>query len=179
MTVRAPIELETAKSLLRGKLGRVAARAFDATMRTVQREPREWMGTKPDLRWQAHPTNAGVAVLTLVSELRVVNLCVTGHALGARAWSHDVALVMTSLALRFGVTRGEAQPGMVLPYVGDLAPVRLVVTRRAPSLVKAALVRIFVTRSTIGSESEIRRVVTAIPDIVTALAPDRCVRAFE
>jgi len=179
MTVRALIEFKTSKSLLRGKLGRVTAPALDVAMQALEREPCERMGTKPDLRWKAHPTNAGVAVLTLVAELRVVNLRMASHALGTRAWSHDVALVVASLALRLGVTGGEAQPGMVLPDVGDLAPVGLVVARSAPCVVKAALVRIFVTRGAIGSESEISGVSAAIPDVVTVLAPDRRVRAFE
>jgi hypothetical protein len=103
----------------------------------------------------------------------------TSHALGTGTRSDDIALVVTGLALGLGVSRGEAQPWVVLPDVGDLAPVGLVVTRRAPGVLKAALVRIFVARCAIGSESEIRRVSATIADVVTVLATDRCVRAFE
>lgn len=120
-----------------------------------------------------------MAVLTSISELRVVNLRMTSHALGTGTRSHDIALVVTGLALGLGVSRGEAQSWVVLPDVGDLAPVGLVVARRAPGVFKAALVRVFVARSAIGSQPEIRRVSATIADIVTVLAPDRCVRAFE
>ena len=148
-------------------------------MQALQRETGEWMGTKPNLRWQTHPTNARMAVLASISELRVVNLRMASHALGTGTRSHDIALVVTGLALGLGVTRGEAQARVILLDVGDLAPVGLVVARRAIGVVKAALVRIFVTRNAIGSESEIRGVSATIADVVTVFATDGRVRAFE
>jgi hypothetical protein len=51
MTVGALLELETPKSLLRRKLGGVAAPAIDVTVQALEREAGEWMSTKPNLRW--------------------------------------------------------------------------------------------------------------------------------
>ena len=148
-------------------------------MQALQRETGEWMGAKPYLRWQTHPTNARVTVLASIAELRVVNLRMTSHALGTGTRSYDIALVVTGLALGLGVTRGEAQARVVLPDVGDLAPVGLVVARRAIGVVKAALVRILVTRSAFGSESEVCRVSAPIADLVTVLTSNRPMGALE
>ena len=108
------------------------------------------MCPQPDLFREPHPANAGMTVLAPVSELRFVHLCVAGHALRSRARSRNVALVVTGLALRLGVAPCKAQARMILPDVGNLAPVGFVMARSAFLAAKRSLVGIFVARNAVG-----------------------------
>jgi hypothetical protein len=90
----------------------------------------------------------------------------TGNALRARRWWLRVALIVTGLALRLGVAPSETQAGVVVPGIGDLAPVRFVVARGAFGIGKPALVRIFVARNAVGLQTQIRRIAAPVLAIV-------------
>jgi hypothetical protein len=128
---------------------------------------------------QARPTNAGVAVLTTISELRFVDLRMAGDALRAHAGRRDVALVVAGLALGLGVTRSEAQDRMILPDVADLAPIGFVVTGGTFGPREGSLVRIVVTGHAVGLQSKIRSVAAAVLPIMTVPAWNRPMGAFE
>ena len=102
-----------------------------------------------------------------------------GNALRARARSRDVAFVVTGLALGFGVARGEAQTRMILPDVGDLAPIGFVVAGDAFGSSKPLVVRIFVAGYAVGLQPEIGSVAAAVLAIMTVLASNRAVSPFE
>ena len=153
--------------------------ARDVPVHSLQRKRRLRMRPQPDLRRKPSPANAGMAVLTPISELRLVHLRMAGDALGARTGRHDVPLVVTGLALRLAVTRGEAQDRMILPDVVDLAPIGFVVTGDAFGACKRALVRILVTGQAVGLQSEIRSVAAAVLPVMTVPASNRTVSAFE
>ena len=120
-----------------------------------------------------------MAVFTSISELRFVNLRMAGDALRARSRCRNVAVVVAGLALRLRVPRGEAQAGMILPDVVDLAPIGFVVTGDAFGTCKRALVRILVTGQAVGLQSEIRSVAAAVLPFVTVPALNRPMGAFE
>ena len=111
-----------------------------------------------------------MAVLAPISELGFVHPRMTGDALRAHAGRRDVALVVTGLALRLAVTRGEAQDRMILPDVVDLAPIGFVVTGDAFRPFKRSLMRIFVARHALGLEPEVRCVAAPVLAVVTVLA---------
>jgi hypothetical protein len=179
MTVGALLKLQTPISPLHGELGRMTTFARDLTVQTLQGKCRLRMRAQSDLLRQPHPANAGMAVLTSISELRFVHLRMTGHALRAHAGRRNVALVVTRLALRLGVARCEAQTGMVSPDVRDLAPIGFVVTRSAFLPSKGSLMGIFVTGHTLGLQSEKRSVATPIAAIVAVGASRRRVSTLE
>ena len=137
------------------------------------------MRAEPDLLRQSEPANAGMAVLASISELRFVYLRVTGHTLRSGAGSHDVALVVTCLALGLRVARSKAQTRMISPDVGDLAPIGFVVARSAFLSGKGPLVRIFVTGHTLGLQPKKRRVTAPVLTIVTVLTANRCMSTSE
>ena len=148
----------------------MATLARDALVRSHQGKRRLRMRAQPDLFRQPCPANTGVTVLASVSELRLVHLRVTGHALRAYARSHHVALVVTGLALRLGVARCEAQPRMISPDVGDFAPIGFVVARSAFLPRKGSLMGIFVARHALGLQPEVRCVAAPVLAVVTVLA---------
>jgi hypothetical protein len=80
MTVRAVLKLQAPVSPLQRQLGRMAALALDTLVRAHQRKRGLRMRAQPDLSWQPHPANAGVAVFTSISELRFVYLRMAGNA---------------------------------------------------------------------------------------------------
>ena len=87
-----------------GKLRKMAAIARDLRVHPFQWKGGHRMRAKTDSSWQTEPTNVGVAVVASVSEPRLVHLGVAGDALRARARRVGVALVVTRLALRLGMT---------------------------------------------------------------------------
>jgi hypothetical protein len=179
VAVRAVLKLQAPVSPLQRKLGRMAALALDTLVQTHQGKRRLRMRAQPDLFRQPRPANAGMTVLAPVSELRLVYLRMASHALRSRARSRNVALVVTGLALRLGVTPGEAQHRMILPDVGDLAPIGFVVTGDALRPFKRSLVGILVTGHTLGLQAEKRSVAAAVLAVVTVRASGRPVSAFE
>lgn len=120
-----------------------------------------------------------MAALAAVSELRVVHLRVTGNAFRSSAGRGRVSLIVTSLALRLGVTSCEAQTGMIPPDVGDLTPVGFVVTGRAIGSLEPPFVRILVAGHTVGPQTEKRGVSAPVATIVTVFTSNRCVSALE
>jgi hypothetical protein len=148
----------------------MATLARDALVRAHQGKRRLRMRAQPDLFRQPCPANTGVAVFTSISELRLVHLRVTGHALRAHARSRNVALVVTGLALRLGMARCEAQTRMVLPDVVNLAPIGFVVTGGAFLPPKGPLMGIFVAGHTVGLQAEEGCVSAPVTNIVTVLA---------
>jgi hypothetical protein len=68
---------------------------------------------------------------------------------------------------------------MVLPDVGDLAPIGFVVTGDAFRSLERAVVGILVTGHTLGLQAEERSVPAAVLAVVTVLASNRPVSAFE
>ena len=170
VAVRAVLKLQAPVSPLQRQLGRMAALALDTLVRAHQRKRRLRMRAQSDLFRQPHPANAGMTVLASISELRLVHLRMTGHALRPRAGSCNVSLVVTGLALRLGVTAREAQARMVRPDVGDLAPIGLVVARSAFLPRKGSLMGIFVARHALGLQPEVRCVAAPVLAVVTILA---------
>jgi hypothetical protein len=120
-----------------------------------------------------------MTVLASISELRLMDLPMTGDAVGTRARGARIALIVAGLALRLGMARGEAQAWMIAPDVGDLSPVGLVVTRGALGAGKPAFVGILVAGHTVGLQPEKRRVAATVAAIMAVLASNRCVRSFE
>ena len=148
----------------------MATLARDALVRAHQGKRRLRMRAQPDLFRQPCPANTGVAVFTSISELRLVHLRVTGHALRAHARSRNVALVVTGLALRLGMARCEAQTRMVSPDIGDFAPIGLVVARSAFLPCKGSLMGIFMTGHAFGLQPEKRSVTPPVANVMTVLA---------
>ena len=153
--------------------------ARDLTVQTLQRKCGLRMCAQPDLLRQPQPTNAGVTVLASISELRLVHLRMTGHALRPRAGSCNVSFVVTGLALRLGVTARKAQARMIRPDVGDLAPIGFIVTGSAFLPSEGALVGVLVTGHAIGLQPEIRRVTAPVPNVMTVLTSGRRMRTLE
>ncbi|KPK15522.1 MAG: hypothetical protein AMJ62_08925 [Myxococcales bacterium SG8_38] len=120
-----------------------------------------------------------MAVLASVSEARVVHLRMAGYAFRSGAGGDGIPLIVARLAFRSGVTSSEAQTGVILASIGDLAPVGFVVTRRAFRAGKAALMRVLVAGHAVGVEPEKRLMAAAILPIVALLAPYRGMGAFE
>ncbi len=137
------------------------------------------MRAKTDSSWQTEPTNVGVAVLAPVAELGLVHLCVAGDALRARARRVGVAFVVTGLALRLGMTPGQAQTGMIAPGVRDLAPVGFVVARGAFGVGEPAFVGILVAGHAVGLQTEKRRMTAPVLAIMAIIAFHRRVSALE
>ena len=108
MTVRTSLELQASIAACDRELWTMAPVACDFGMQSLQRKGCLRMSAKTDLSRQSRPANAGMAVLTSISELRFMHLRVAGNALRTRAGSCNVAFVVTSLALRLGVARREA-----------------------------------------------------------------------
>jgi len=120
-----------------------------------------------------------MAVFTSISELRFVNLRMAGDALRARSRCRNVAVVVARLTLGLRVPRGEAQAGMILPDVVNLAPIGFVVTGSAFLPRKGPLMGIFVAGHTVGLQAEEGCVSAPVGAIVAVLASSRLVSAFE
>jgi hypothetical protein len=80
MTVRALLKLQAPISPLHGELGGMATLARDLSVQALEGKRGLRMRAQPDLSWQPHPANAGVAVFTSISELRFVYLRMAGNA---------------------------------------------------------------------------------------------------
>jgi len=120
-----------------------------------------------------------MTVFASISELRLMDLAMAGDTVGTRARRARIALVVTGLALRLGMARGEAKAWMVAPDVGDLRPVGFIVARGAFGAGEPAFVGILVAGHTVGLQPEKRRVTATVAAIVAVLASNRCVRSFE
>jgi len=170
---------QTTISSLHWQFRRVTALAGHRPMHALERKVGERVRAQSDLLRQLEPANAGMAVLTSISKLRFMHLRMTSHALGAHAGRHDIALVVTCLALGLRMAGGEAQAGMIRPNVGNLAPVVLVVTRSAFLPCKDSLMGIFVTGRALGLQSEKRSVPAPVAAIVAVGASRRLVSTLE
>ncbi len=142
-----------------------------------KRSPR--VRAQSNLLRQPEPTNAGVTILASISELRLVHSSVAGNAVRADTGGFHISLVVAVLALRLRVTPREAQARMVLPYVGDFAPVGFVVAGDAFRSTKRAMVGILVTRHALGLQSEKRGVSAPVATVVTILASSRRMGTLE
>jgi hypothetical protein len=120
-----------------------------------------------------------MAAFAAFSELRVVHLRMTGNAFRSSAGGSRVSPIVTSLALRLGVTSCEAQTGMILPDVGDLPPVGFVVAGRAFGILEPALMGILVAGHTVGPQTEEGGVSTPVATVVTVFTLDRRMSALE
>jgi hypothetical protein len=179
MAVGALLKLQTAVPPVHWELGRVTAFARDVPMQTLQGKGRLRMRAQPDLLRQPDPANAGMAVLTSVSELRVVYLRVAGNAVRTGTGNCHVSFIVAGLALRLGVTPGEAQTGVVLPNVGDFAPIGFVVAGEAFGPRKRAFVGILMTGHALGLQPEKRCMAAPVPAVVAVLTSNRSMCALE
>lgn len=150
MAVPTLLKAKIPVSPLQGQLGGVATRARDLPVPAFEWKGGKRMGTKSDLSWEPRPANAGMTTLTAIAEFCFMHLSMTGNALRAGTRRFDVALVVATFALRLGVTSRKAQDRMILPDVGDFAPVRLVVTRDALGPFEAAFVGIVMAGNAVG-----------------------------
>jgi len=108
-----------------------------------------------------------------------MHLRMTGNTGRTRARGFGVPFVVTGLAFRLRVSPGQAQARMILPYIGDLTPVGLVVTRGALGTSEPSFVRVLVTGHALGLQPEKRGVAPPVRALVTILAPRRRVTALE
>lgn len=179
MAVGALLELQATISPLRGKLGRVALVTCNTLMQTFERKDGERMSAEPDLLRQPGPADARMATLTSIAELGFMHRRMAGDAVRAHAWWRDVAFIVASLALRFGVARREAQARMIGSDVGNFRPVALVVAGGAFGARKRPFVRVFVAGDAVRLQSEEGRGATSIAAIVAILAGHRNVSPLE
>ncbi len=120
-----------------------------------------------------------MAALATVSEIRFVHVRVAGDTVRTRARWSDVALVVTSLALRPGMSSCEAQHRVIRPNVHDLAPVGFVVAGGALGALEPTLVRIGVAGGALGVEPQERTMAPAISTIVAVFTGDRGMGTFQ
>jgi hypothetical protein len=111
-----------------------------------------------------------MAALASIAELRVVYLGMAGDAFGSSARGGRIPAIVTGLALRLGVTPCEAQPGMILPNVGDLGPVGFVVAGRALGSCKPAFVGVLVAGYAVGPQTKKRGVSPPVASVVAVFA---------
>jgi hypothetical protein len=179
VTVAALRVLQAPVAARHRELRKMATIASDLGMQPSQGKVRHGMSPKADPSWQTQPANVGMAGFAAISELRLVHRRVAGHAIGSGARSVDVALIVTGLALGSGMPAREAETRVIVADVGNLAPVVLVVARRALGSGKPILVRIFVAGDATGWKAEKGGVTPSVAAIVALLASYRCVCPLE
>lgn len=179
VTVVALVELKLAVSTLQRELGRMAPLTGHVAVHPFEREARLRMRAEADGARKLQPTDAGVAALTSIPEGRFVDLLVTRDTGRTGARGHYVSSIVACLALGLRMPARQAQAGVVASYVGNLAPIGLVVTRGALGTLEPAFVGILVTRYAVGLQSEERRITAPVAAIVAVLALNGSMRPFE